>query len=502
MVVLFALRRSSIETMKPSDLSIRRASSIPLDVFRVHPLLEGTSFRLQAVWFIVVGIVFESVIREAGGSLQSLTTRLLALLVVITFGVLFVMTRKLFPFFIARRFADHIAISASPTSEDKVLAEAQKFHVGVLNIAAIVTPGQVTAPSCTVYYPTDAPPPSMLSRDLPSHTPYGDKRVGYGIMRYQGTPWFGALHLTDARIAATVNGAITEALKASPQLLGTDAHPVVIFSHGLAAHRHFYSSLIMDLVALGAIVIAVAHCDGSAAFALDPKHSDAAMPDDFHAVQYTPTPSSTAAEVRLRCRQMHDRRIPELQRIITFTQSPELSKILGLSPRSPSAAPIRPALVGHSFGAATVVGTALKESLLRRVSAVVAFDFWSVPSQWILNELDTLELKTVLPPLSFVDSLEWHRWDVNREMEVDITRRWTSPCSRRFNHGTDHLTLTDAPYLFKAPFIRMWFKTADDRRQTALWASSAFTMVSKHAQRRRTKQRIQPSQQQEAGAVS
>ena len=44
--------------------------------------------------------------------------------------------------------------------------------------------------------------------------------------------------------------------------------PVVVFSHGLGSHFHYYSGICSDLASHGYVVAAVEHRDGSASLAL------------------------------------------------------------------------------------------------------------------------------------------------------------------------------------------------------------------------------------------
>lgn len=453
-----------------------------MNVFRPHPKLEGTSFRLQYVWLVIIAVVFESIFRE-GGTLHAISTKILAFATLFMFAVLYWLTVRAFPCFTAMRFSDHIRGLRNAGSEMEHLAATQRFHVAVVDWPGEPRALQVAIPDCTVYYPTLVAPAATPRSLLPVHSPYGDSRVGQGIMKYQGTPRFGAWHLTDARILATVGAAPA----CDGVAVGTATHPVIVFSHGLGAHRHLYSSLAMDLAALGAIVVCVQHCDGSSCFALARSTDRAATTiDDFKPVPFLPVPKKKAVpgreirqtpEQQLRQRQLIECRIPELSAVISRIHSGELLPALGFH-TCKSINPIRPAVMGHSFGGATVVGAAIKDALLQRISSVVALDFWSVPSSWMRDKIVSMPMRQLLSPLLFLDSQEWHMWAANREMENDIGMLWGKRCARRWTQSTDHLSMTDAAFLFNIIFARKWYCSADDRLQTALWAAQAFHHVS------------------------
>lgn len=109
-----------------------------------------------------------------------------------------------------------------------------------------------------IYYPTAKE--SIQSHSRAYWLPRGLFYVnGYG--NFANIPW-----LVTSLFSAPIVSWITMPCYMNPPLLQShDTLPVIVFCHGLAGMRTTYSNLCIRLAAQGFIVVAIEHCDGSAA---------------------------------------------------------------------------------------------------------------------------------------------------------------------------------------------------------------------------------------------
>jgi pimeloyl-ACP methyl ester carboxylesterase len=275
--------------------------------------------------------------------------------------------------------------------------------------------------------------------------------------------------------------------------IGSSAHPLVVFSHGMAGHQHQYFSLVSDLVASGAIVLAVEHTDGSAAFSRKPPANCTAHGQGAPVpLKALPCKPGQPGESLFRFDQLYKTRVPEALAALDFlrTGGAHATLLAGsadndltlrhmMACTADPSRPLKVGLVGHSFGGATVAAAAMSlaehERALEQVSGVVAFDMWHVPSQGF--PIIARPIRARLPRALFMDSEEWTRDDQARRRVVEVAAAWGPRGSRVWTQGTDHLTPTEAAYQFKVPLVRKPYKYQDDRRQTTLWAHQALGVL-------------------------
>jgi dienelactone hydrolase len=155
---------------------------------------------------------------------------------------------------------------------------------------------------------------------------------------------------------------------------------VALFFHGLGGVPDVYSSLTADLASRGWLVLAPEFCDGSAAFAAPPDGAPRS-----YAAPSAATAADAGALYRLRAAQLR-------QRVAEAAATLDLALWLardggGGEPYGAAGAALRaalrgavdaraPALVGHSFGAATALALAAADA---RPRAVAALDSWMHP---------------------------------------------------------------------------------------------------------------------------
>lgn len=343
------------------------------------------------------------------------------------------------------------------------LAPLDKSHfVGIRHVRAN---GRV--PSLSVFYPTDIEPKLNVAW-LPHH----DVRYAEGTARYVGLPGWVMHHHKNVDMHATRNAAVNRVID---PVTKQQQRPIIVFSHGLAGHYHAYSSLCMDLAAQGAVVVAVQHRDGSAAFARD-EHDDS----DFVELRKVPHPDE---ELAFRESQLQTR-IDEVRKTLDVIEDGSLlfESLLcaDCSPDVWKSAIRNVSLVGHSFGAATVLGTTAAEWSDRKrrgikLNSATMLDVWGFPvkNMFMTTFAEPQTNLERLPQLTFIDSDQWQRWKENMDFEQHVLATLGPRATRIWEPNTDHLTASDmgllTPVLSRRPY-----KTADDRAIIFKWAKAIF----------------------------
>jgi dienelactone hydrolase len=275
-------------------------------------------------------------------------------------------------------------------------------------VVRLQNPNRGTDTMCRVYHP------AQLARDGPVQPikyPYlmhgGFTAAGYATsLRLPGFvfSWLQHIrsHIWDGDPEAAAPPARGD--KGRGGAVAPERFPVIVFSHGRSGTPDCYSTLIADWVSHGWVVIAPDHADGSAAFT--------AFPDGF-SITYEPSTAKEEADVKGLYRKWHrmlKQRVTETQAAIDLafsldgrrTVPGESSRASGEGAAADAGAftvygapdkrtddlellhvmlggrldARRLALAGHSFGAATCVATAERET---RIRAVLAHDTWMFP---------------------------------------------------------------------------------------------------------------------------
>lgn len=378
------------------------------------------------------------------------------------------------------------------------------YCVGVRHI-----PGDASKnlPPMAAYYPTHIPPNHQDPEPWVPHD--GDTRYLRGLSSYGELPFVLFRHWSLVGMRCTRNAAVIPLWNATTQTM----RPWVVFSHGLAGHCRLYSLLAMDMAARGAIVIVPEHQDGSSCFTRDVHNlsDDACTP-----LKPCPAPSGTPQERQFREEQLNHR-VKEVEAVLRTIVSGDMFHSLCLSQqdiqdvaeRCPGGVP-QVALVGHSFGGATVLATAVNlctqqppDETLKglHVHAVTTFDAWHLPIQYTtlakIRELcrhdDTSRkggsVSRRLPPLLLLESEEWECWPPSTRFQRELIAAYqqasdaaaagpqfgtsnndTVPSvSREVTYGTDHMSCCDIAAL--SPVLsRKKTSKVKPRQQITNWA--------------------------------
>lgn len=286
-----------------------------------------------------------------------------------------------------------------------------RFNVGLREVKGDIGAMQ---PPMSVFYPTTASPAPRGA----DYIPFNDGNYLRGMARYVGMPYFLLMDIVFTRVRVRMDAAPVPLFWED----GTP-RPLVLFSHGLAGFPRLYSTLLMDIAARGAIVFAVTHMDASAAYCRD-------------AGNRIRVPLDTELERTVKDREPQlDIRIRETRNTIPRIRSGELLRKLGYEQNviDRYVAMEQPVhLVGHSFGGATVLATALQEErtakaskALSPVASVVAWDPWSVPLREKLfynkltNKEDAWHFST---PTLQIFSEGWMLDDTQYDFFVDVEK--------------------------------------------------------------------------------
>jgi hypothetical protein len=417
-------------------------------------------------------------------------------------------TDRLFPRTTLYRYADFYYRERNSRRRDHhhdatdahILAQ-QRYNVGMR-----IVPGEHgKRPLMTVFYPTDVAP---CDSERPYFIPYRDMRYCKGFTDYANAPAIGARHQVDFVMHMTQNATLANDLTAgADDTVGSTQHPIVIMSHGLAGHQHMYAAFATDLAASGAIVLSLQHCDGSACFALEPPADKPTTTNwsDMVSIAYRrPPPSETPEETRFREDQIVTRRVPEVRHVLSYIASGMLHTALHCPPaaiRKATTAKQQVVLVGHSFGATTVLAASALHCMpsnpqnarshwtqdelshLRErvhITATVVLDCWMRPvNSWLPESLRQLKPGegASLPKLLALGSLHWERWTSNADEERALLAAWREAggvAERRVKEGTDHMTLSVISHLVNLRRMRRKYAVITrDRAFTAEWASEA-----------------------------
>jgi hypothetical protein len=222
--------------------------------------------------------------------------------------------------------------------------ESGPYRVGALQTRI---PGSV---ACQVHYPADVAA-SDQSQSVPEFYPYMRPEVIEGVADFGGTSASLLSFLSESNHPCLIN--------AEPVIPEDDDQkfPIVVFSHGLSGSMEFYTQLCQLIASHGFLVVAMEHEDGSAAYAETPSGEPIPFKKRDNDANYT---RETVVSFR---REFLEQRVKETRDVLDalFDASkaenlaPLLQKVLWAGNTTKGAA-----LVGHSFGAASMFLTAQK----------------------------------------------------------------------------------------------------------------------------------------------
>ncbi|XP_008844946.1 platelet-activating factor acetylhydrolase isoform X2 [Nannospalax galili] len=240
-----------------------------------------------------------------------------------------------------------------------------------------------------LYYPTQDP-------DRFDTIWIPNKEYFFGLSKFLGTPRL------IGNVLNFLYGSIKTPANWNSPLKTGEKYPLIVFSHGLGAFRTIYSAIGIDLASHGFIVAAVEHRDGSASATYYFEDQAAAEIKDRSWFYLKTVKQEEAEKVRKEQVQQRAKECSQaLTAILDIEHGRPKENVLGsefdVEQLKGSIDMNRIAVIGHSFGGATVIH-ALGED--RRFKCGIALDAWMFPVS------DDLYSK-IPQPLFFINSAKF-----------------------------------------------------------------------------------------------
>ncbi|XP_039551919.1 platelet-activating factor acetylhydrolase isoform X2 [Passer montanus] len=234
---------------------------------------------------------------------------------------------------------------------------------------------------------------------------------------YQGLSDFLNLYrVVGERLFHYYVGSVTCPAKSNAAFKPGEKYPLIVFSHGLGAFRTIYSAICIEMASQGFIVAAVEHRDESASATYYCKRrsvsesQEESVPNMEKEWIYYRKLKTGEEERCLRHKQVQQRAqecIKALNLILKINSGEEVTNVLhsdfDWNSLKDSVDTSRIAVMGHSFGGATVIESLSKEIRFR---CGIALDVWMLPVG------DDIYQNSVQQPLLFINS-EKFQWAEN-----------------------------------------------------------------------------------------
>ena len=263
-----------------------------------------------------------------------------------------------------------------------------------------------SAPLTRIHYPTD----DRLSQEYSyaKWSPHPNYMLSYWTLDALQPP----TDISQEEVSKRADSVTIPALYAAPLRGGEDQYPVILLSHGRRSMRTRYSAFSCELASHGYIVAVPEHCDGSSCIALNHKKKAGTDQDPAkYEDEWIPYSKRGEGETEydLRTRQIK-KRIQELDttkelilslgrgapvNIIDDSSKFDFSRFKGRVNEDAFA------LVGHSFGSATLLQAFYDE--VSTFKCGIAMDPWMIP---LPEELFTNGLKQ---PILFINSALYYQ---------------------------------------------------------------------------------------------
>ncbi|XP_045399639.1 platelet-activating factor acetylhydrolase [Lemur catta] len=198
----------------------------------------------------------------------------------------------------------------------------------------------------------------------------------FGLSKFLGTHWL------MGKILSLLFGSMTTPANWNSPLRTGEKYPLIVFSHGLGAFRTIYSAIGIDLASHGFIVAAVEHRNGSASATYYFKDQSAAEIGNKSWLYFRTLKSGddVKSERNKQLRHRAKECSQALDLILDIDRGKPVKNVLDLEfdvgQLKDSIDRKKVAIIGHSFGGATVI-QALSED--QRFRCGIALDAWMFP---------------------------------------------------------------------------------------------------------------------------
>ena len=270
-----------------------------------------------------------------------------------------------------------------------------------------------TSPIVRIYYPTEdslsSNPGDFSHAKWSPHPNYMTSCWRLGVLKIP-------VNVSQSAVFKSVNGVVMPALYGAPlqreEGVGRKQYPVILFSHGRLSMRTRYSAFSCDAASHGYIVAVPEHRDGSACIALNCRRQDKSDPSTMtYEDEWIPydTGKEEESDYELRTRQIKER-IKELDTtrslVISLGRGDPVQNLItessfDLLQFKDCVCEDEIALVGHSFGGATLLQAFYDGA--GPFKCGIAMDPWMIP---LPEELFRDGIKQ---PLLFINSALYYQ---------------------------------------------------------------------------------------------